>query len=216
MSKTETPVDLTDVERVVREADSQKSSDDYFLWSLRAVEMLKDMADELSGLRAARMAYANEFPLNDEGEPDVGSIHENIRKLKTENAALRSEAPVKALLELREFIETSPDSYFGIGSCKVEGSFDRNYMVKDNLLCIIDMAFERESYDWIPVTERMPEDGEPVEVLASGRGAMACGWTRPAHFGASRLWAICAPESDAEITHWRKSRPYPYTGPAND
>jgi len=43
---------------------------------------------ELAGHKAARMAYASEFPLNEEGEPDVGSIHQNIRALKAELARL--------------------------------------------------------------------------------------------------------------------------------
>lgn len=38
----------------------------------------------IAELEAARIAYASEFPPNKDGEPDVGSIHENIRKLKTE------------------------------------------------------------------------------------------------------------------------------------
>lgn len=33
-------------------------------------------------LEAARIAYASEFPLNEDGEPDTGNIHANIRKLK--------------------------------------------------------------------------------------------------------------------------------------
>lgn len=33
-------------------------------------------------LEAARIAYASEFPPNVDGEPDVGNIHANIRKLK--------------------------------------------------------------------------------------------------------------------------------------
>lgn len=46
-------------------------------------------------LEAARMAYASEFPLNEEGEPDVGSVHANIRKLK---AALASRSlPTEAV-----------------------------------------------------------------------------------------------------------------------
>jgi hypothetical protein len=53
---------------------------------LAAVEAERD------GLRAARIAYASEFPPipdgDDAGLPAVGSIHENIRRLKAENALL--------------------------------------------------------------------------------------------------------------------------------
>jgi hypothetical protein len=40
-------------------------------------------------LEAARRAYASEFATDADGEPDMGSIHENIRKLKAQNQALR-------------------------------------------------------------------------------------------------------------------------------
>ena len=42
-----------------------------------------------NGLNAARFAYASEFGLDEEGQPDVGSIHQNIRALKAERDQLR-------------------------------------------------------------------------------------------------------------------------------
>jgi hypothetical protein len=48
-------------------------------WVLLGIAQL---ADEVSGLRATRTAYASEFPLNADGEPDVGNIHANIRAMK--------------------------------------------------------------------------------------------------------------------------------------
>ena len=44
---------------------------------------------QLAQLRAAQIAYASEFPLNVDGEPDVENIHENIRKLKRELAGYK-------------------------------------------------------------------------------------------------------------------------------
>ena len=41
-----------------------------------------------SGLDAARIAYASEFEFNDEGEPDVGNIHANIRNIKAQLSAM--------------------------------------------------------------------------------------------------------------------------------
>lgn len=41
-----------------------------------------ELRKERDELRAARFAYASEFPFNEDGEPDVGSIHANIRALK--------------------------------------------------------------------------------------------------------------------------------------
>ena len=47
---------------------------------------------EVARLQAARMAYASEFPPDGEGEPDVGSIHQNIREMKAEIERLRKDA----------------------------------------------------------------------------------------------------------------------------
>lgn len=41
-----------------------------------------ELKRELGGLRAARIAYASEFPFTLDGDPDTGSIHANIRELK--------------------------------------------------------------------------------------------------------------------------------------
>lgn len=38
----------------------------------------------IAELEAARIAYASEFAPDEDGNPDVGSIHENIRKLKAD------------------------------------------------------------------------------------------------------------------------------------
>lgn len=56
-----------------------------------AANALEAQAREIEGLRAARMAYAREFPFDAEGEPDVGSIHQNIRAMKAEAERLRAE-----------------------------------------------------------------------------------------------------------------------------
>lgn len=44
---------------------------------------LRRLHERVLSLEAARIAYANEFPLNKDGEPDVENIHANIRKLKS-------------------------------------------------------------------------------------------------------------------------------------
>lgn len=46
------------------------------------------LKNRVSELEAARIAYASEFPLTKDGDPDVGIIHQNIRALKV--AALRT------------------------------------------------------------------------------------------------------------------------------
>lgn len=55
----------------------------------------------ISGLEAARIAYASEFPPNADGEPDVGNIHANIRKLKASSEDSRA----KVLEEVVRLIE---------------------------------------------------------------------------------------------------------------
>ena len=51
------------------------------------------------GMVAQRMAYAGEFPPDQDGLPDTGSIHQNIRKLRAENAEL-----VAALVDAQKII----------------------------------------------------------------------------------------------------------------
>jgi hypothetical protein len=66
---------------------------------------LSGVEQELEAHKAARMAYASEFPLNKDGEPDVGNIHQNIRAMKAELEALKraiSEAePVRVVTDIR-------------------------------------------------------------------------------------------------------------------
>lgn len=61
-----------------------KAARDAHLAALSAVTAERD------GLAAARMAYANEFAPDENGDPDVGNVHANIRALKAERDRLRS------------------------------------------------------------------------------------------------------------------------------
>lgn len=51
-------------------------------------ERIQAAEASLAEHKAARIAYASEFPLNEEGDPDVGNIHANIRALKASLARL--------------------------------------------------------------------------------------------------------------------------------
>lgn len=55
---------------------------------LDEIERLRGVVD---GYRAALQAYAGEFNPDANGNPDVGSIHANIRQLKEERDNLRAE-----------------------------------------------------------------------------------------------------------------------------
>lgn len=57
---------------------------------LKAERERDDASHERDELLAARIAYASEFPPAADGEPDVGSVHENIRKLKAETKQQRT------------------------------------------------------------------------------------------------------------------------------
>ena len=84
---------------------------------MAAANALEAQAREIEGLRAARMAYASEFPPDGEGEPDVGSIHQNIRAMKAEIERLRAELDrahkVAALIHegLKTIPQDEPTSY---------------------------------------------------------------------------------------------------------
>lgn len=67
-------------------------------------EKIQALESEVSGLRAARIAYANEFPPDAEGNPDVGNIHANIRKLKAQ--AQQPVSGADGLTEIMQPIET--------------------------------------------------------------------------------------------------------------
>lgn len=70
-------------------------------------------------LESALFAYASEFKTNSEGDPDIGSIHQNIRGLKAENASMRDECEVligeavrrgEEIASLRAQLQPSDDS----------------------------------------------------------------------------------------------------------
>ena len=60
--------------------DGEKSARE--LISLAKQAEIDELRANLAEHKAARIAYASEFPLDADGEPDVGNIHANIRKLK--------------------------------------------------------------------------------------------------------------------------------------
>ena len=52
---------------------------------------IAELERQLLELQAARIAYAAEFPLTNDGEPDTGSIHQNIRTLKRQLAEAKED-----------------------------------------------------------------------------------------------------------------------------
>lgn len=47
-------------------------------------KMIKELVRQRDELKAARLAYASEFPRDVNGELDTGNIHRNIRDLKAD------------------------------------------------------------------------------------------------------------------------------------
>lgn len=83
------------IERLRASSEDGLTPDDAYA----AAEALEAQAREIAGLQAARMAYAREFPFDAEGEPVVGSIHQNIRAMKSEIERLRKDAALVAARE---------------------------------------------------------------------------------------------------------------------
>lgn len=81
----------------------------YILELIAYIQALLEEHDALRAevveLRAARIAYASEFPEAKDGLPDTGSIHANIRSLK---------ARAERLAEALRLIESAKDRGFGI------------------------------------------------------------------------------------------------------
>lgn len=67
-----------------------------------AADALEAANARVAGLEAARLACASEFPPDAEGLPDVGSIHANIRKLKSDAAHWKARAK-----DAEEYIDES-------------------------------------------------------------------------------------------------------------
>ncbi len=93
----------TENERLVDEvAEARKETGEQARLNGMGAEREARLMAEVGGLKAARIAYASEFPPipdgDDAGLPAVGRIHENIRRLKAENAELKAELErIKAL-----------------------------------------------------------------------------------------------------------------------
>ena len=83
-------------ESLAREIDHSHLTHD-LIAAAAELRRLAAVEAERDGLRAARIAYASEFPPipdgDDAGLPAVGSIHENIRRLKAELERIKALEP---------------------------------------------------------------------------------------------------------------------------
>jgi len=75
---------LERIEELERKSDQD---DETIVWQ---AGQIGQHLDRIKELEAARFAYASEFGLDEEGQPDKGSIHQNIRALKAKCAELEA------------------------------------------------------------------------------------------------------------------------------
>ena len=77
---------------------------------MAAADAIAELVARVSMLESARIAYASEFSPDGEGLPDAGSIHQNIRALKTRVAELHSSlSEVVGDLEMRSHLKRGED-----------------------------------------------------------------------------------------------------------
>lgn len=116
---------------------------------------------EVSGLRAARIAYANEFPATEDGDPDTGNIHANIRALKVHAERLRAE--VDKWQALCEALTAALSS--------AEKSIERTRSLESAMADLIEAATElrarQRDYLSQPKGERVEQKGRLVGEAAA-------------------------------------------------
>ena len=66
--------------------------DDHEAGLSERMNAIRALIAERNEWQASRIAYANEFPLNADGEPDVVNVHANIRSLKAQLAEAQRDA----------------------------------------------------------------------------------------------------------------------------
>ena len=74
--------------------------DDHEAGLSERMNAIRALIAERNEWRASRIAYANEFPLNADGEPDVVNVHANIRSLKAQLA--EAQAALKTVMRNAE------------------------------------------------------------------------------------------------------------------
>ena len=84
--------------------------DDHEAGLSERMNAIRALIAERNEWQASRIAYANEFPLNADGEPDVGNIHANIRSLKAQLAEAQRDAErLDWIIEHRAYVVSDPD-----------------------------------------------------------------------------------------------------------
>ena len=94
----------------IAHALSGRKKDDHEAGLSERMNAIRALIAERNAWQASRIAYANEFPLNADGEPDVVNVHANIRSLKAQLAEAQKDAErLDWIIEHRAYVETDPD-----------------------------------------------------------------------------------------------------------
>lgn len=112
-----------------------------------AAALLRSQAARIAELEAARFAYASEFGVDDEGLPDKGSIHANIRAIKAERDALRAE-----LARMREPLSDEQIDALRVESAKAMQSIADRGLIPAPEVCDEDLVRRVEAANGITKT----------------------------------------------------------------
>ena len=131
--------------------------DDHEAGLSERMNAIRALIAERNEWRASRIAYANEFPLNADGEPDVVNVHANIRSLKAQLA--EAQAALKTVMRNAELSKEpcgpdpeSPatirnDKFAGLASIAAQGlGMVRGPSLTEHL---VEAQKDAERLDWI-------------------------------------------------------------------
>ena len=94
----------------IAHALSGGKKDDHEAGLSERMNAIRALIAERNEWQASRIAYANEFPLNADGEPDVVNVHANIRSLKAQLAEAQKDAErLDWIIEHRAYAVSDPD-----------------------------------------------------------------------------------------------------------
>lgn len=132
-------------------------------------EELAEAKRERDELQAARIAYAREFAPNNEGNPDVGSIHQNIRQLRADLDSARN---------WRSFQDELPEiGVTVVFVCETDGNWSGPDLGKYTGMKTEGDAIAMDYWDaddWLPCTHWLPlpptpsSEQEPVREGGEG------------------------------------------------
>lgn len=140
---------------------------------------IEPYAKRIAELEAARIAYASEFAPDEDGNPDVGSIHENIRKLKANlEATLQSqdrEDLLKALVIAEDMLCKQENALRSFGAhepCAESAILGAREAIDHARRVQGEGEMKTRNYDWYDTEKGAPAYG--FQVFMNGEWAHPC------------------------------------------